>query len=132
MLRTRKFDNNNNHKGLGWSYSLVTVNGIRGMLIYPDGYSGSRPSIHNNFATIDAIYDGCAFLPCSGQRGVSSPLLSALPGQVDNPIGYYWAPYSGVGVGAITIPTAGSPFFEWKTDYPLYYGLSVRLVTDVQ
>ena len=133
LLTIRKFDNDNNHKGIGWSYSLVTVNDVPGMLIYPDGYSDTRPSTHNSFVGIDAIYPGCAFLPCAGQRGATTPLISALPVQVTRPIGYYWAPHQDYNlIGAYSFPSnADNKKFEYGTQYSLYYGLSVRLVTDV-
>lgn len=122
-------------KGLGYTHSFVTVNGVPGLLIYPDGYSGSHPNNSGNFETINLNnYAGCAFLPCAGLRTQNN--VGALPGLVTNPLGYYWtADYnSTTHAGFICFPTnlQDNFKFEYNTqDAHRYKGASVRLVYDV-
>lgn len=48
----------------GHTYSVVYVQNVRGMLIYPDGYTQQE----TENAHLDGVPTGCAFLPCGGHR----------------------------------------------------------------
>lgn len=143
-------------KGLGYTHSFVSVNGVPGLLIYPDGFSGTRVTNTINNSRISPVeltmnefqsYEngGCAFLPCAGRSGNTSstsgdPMASNLPVQEQTSyMGAYW----------LSSLNSGLPYyFEFGptvTTNTLYnvtkgYGIttcqkfcrySVRLVTDV-
>lgn len=49
-------------RGLGYCYSIAIVQGVRGIIIYPDGYTNQLPAN----AVLSAVPEHCAFLPCAG------------------------------------------------------------------
>lgn len=144
--RARKVRNN---KGIGYTHALVTVEGVPGLLIYPDDYAATNPiSSSSSFDSINLDnYPGCAFLPCAGLRSVivqnntNYLEIGALPGQVANPIGYYWtATHATTTSGSTTSKTPGYIYFPensndfyylYQTNKPSHCGCSVRLVHDV-
>ena len=141
-------------KGLSKTHSLVKVHvgnvDILGLLIYPDGYTANdpHPSTHDGTTTITQSdflrdYPSCAFLPCAGIRnGISTennvdyPNIANLPGQSNNPLGYYWTAdyYSTSYAGFIRFPESTTDNFRYSyntADANRYKGASVRLVYDV-
>lgn len=67
----------NGGHGAGHCYQRTSINGIDGMLIFPDGFTQSTQSQ----TSYSSIPDGCVFLPVTG-RYISS---------IQNPtFGYYW------------------------------------------
>lgn len=139
-------------QGLNYTHSFVSVNGVPGLLIYPDDYSGSRVTntITNSRVSPVSIdlndYPGCAFLPCAGCRGTTSstsgtPMPSSLPGQNENCLGSYWLSslsssnpqFFKFGPGETTYTTnqGVTRCYEVNANTNRYCGFSVRLVTDV-
>ena len=145
-------------KGLGYTHSFVSVNGVSGLLIYPDGFSGTR--VTNTINTTNSRMspvgltmnefqsyenEGCAFLPCAGRRGTTSStsgeaMASNLPGQEPSAyMGAYWLSSLNSGLpyyfefGPTVTTTTNN---GWTKGYgitisPKFCGYSVRLVTDV-
>ena len=136
-------------KGLGKTHSLVKVRvgdvDIPGLLIYPDGYLATdpHPSTHVGTTTINlSDYPSCAFLPCAGIRSgiitensIDYPNITALPGQVTDPLGYYWTAdyYNTNNAGFIQFPDLANDLrYSYNTaDANRWKGASVRLVYDV-
>lgn len=55
--------------GLGHTFSIVSVNGTVGLLIYPDGFTQGGPTTLNPVPAVNlSDYPGCAFLPYTGRR----------------------------------------------------------------
>lgn len=68
LLETRTV---NGGKGKGYSHTLgQSVKGIQGIVIYPDGYTGSTYSSGGDWATFETA--GCVFLPAAGYRDGTS------------------------------------------------------------
>ncbi len=107
--------------GNGHSYTLgKTVNSIKGVVIYPDNYTGAAyaGSDWNNFEAA-----GCVFLPAGGNR--NGTLITSV-----DLGGYYWTSTSSeeddeymVSYTMSTVNTSTSKDFRYK-------GQSVRLVRD--
>ena len=145
-------------KGLGYTHSFVSVNGVSGLLIYPDGFSGTR--VTNTINTTNSRMspvgltmnefqsyenEGCAFLPCAGRRGATGStsgeaMASNLPGQEPSAyMGAYWLSSLNSGLPYYfefgpTVTTTTN--YGWTKGYgittsPKFCGYSVRLVTDV-
>lgn len=108
----------NGGRGEGKSYSNnVTYGGRRGLVLYPDNYSGEMLS-----GTVDSLPGGVVFLPATGIRCGSNVSYVGL-------CGLYWASDSD------EIGYAGYLFFDRINVGPDYYGYryycsSVRLVTE--
>ena len=56
----------NGGTGNGHTYSRVTVNGVRGLLLYPDNYY--QQSSYNGRTNLSEVPDDCVFLPYAGLR----------------------------------------------------------------
>ena len=67
LLEERSVDGNSSHHGVHYSYDIVVVNGVSGILIYPDGYT-SQLSASDLASGIADVPHGCAFLPAAGYR----------------------------------------------------------------
>ncbi|MBO4574585.1 MAG: hypothetical protein J5708_04620 [Bacteroidales bacterium] len=112
----------NGGTGSGHSYTLgQSVNGVLGLVIYPDNYAGSVYA-GSDWSTFEAA--GCVFLPAAGDRdGVN--IFSA------SESGYYWSSSSHES-------SAASAYCFWFNSsslaladaYNRHWGLSVRLVRD--
>ena len=118
LLATRTV---NGGKGADKSYTLnQSVNGKKGMVIYPDNYTGAVYS-GSDWASFEAA--GCVFLPAAGWRNGTT--INNI-----NNRGYYWS----------TTPSnataAKRPFFaeglELTGDNSRAFGFSVRLVREVE
>lgn len=86
--------------GLGHTFSIVSVNGTVGLLIYHDGFTQGGPTTLSPVPTANlADYPGCAFLPYAGYRdqaaGVSddSPLNTYY---TNSSQAWYWTATVGV------------------------------------
>ena len=119
LLSTRTV---NGGKGADKSYTLnQSVNGKRGMVIYPDNYTGAVYS-GSNWASFEAA--GCVFLPAAGWRDGTTINNSI------NDRGYYWS------TTPSNAPAAKRMFFagglELDGDNSRAFGFSVRLVREVE
>ena len=106
--------------GNGHSYTLgKTVNSIKGVVIYPDNYTGAAyaGSDWNNFEAA-----GCVFLPAGGNR-IGTFITSVSLG------GYYWTSTSSEGSAYNVYYSMSTENTSTSTDYR-YSGCSVRLVRD--
>ena len=64
LLNTRTV---NGYIGKNFSYTQgQTVNGVLGVVLYPDGYTGSTYTTGSDWSTFEA--KGCVFLPAAGNR----------------------------------------------------------------
>ena len=117
----------NGRTGEGHSYTLgQSVNGVLGVVLYPDGYTGSTYTTESDWSTFEAA--GCVFLPAAGRRNGTS-VSSAGSG------GYYWS--STAYTTANITGDAYSVYFSSRNLYPedyysRYDGYSVRLVRPVE
>ena len=110
----------NGGTGNGHSYTLgKTVNSIKGVVIYPDNYTGAAyaGSDWNNFEAA-----GCVFLPAGGNR-IGTFITSVSLG------GYYWTSTSSEGSAYNVYYSMSTENTSTSTDYR-YSGCSVRLVRD--
>ena len=106
--------------GKGHCYTLgKTVNSTKGVVIYPDNYTGAAyaGSDWNNFEAA-----GCVFLPAGGNR-IGTDITSVSLG------GYYWTSTSYEGYAYNVNFTTKTVNTSTSTDYR-YSGCSVRLVRD--
>ena len=145
-------------KGLGYTHSFVSVNGVPGLLIYPDGFSGTRVTntINTTNSRISPVEltmnefqsyenEGCAFLPCAGRSGntsstVGDPMATNLPVQEQTSyMGAYWLsslnsglPYYFEFGPTVTTSTNNNVTKGYGiTTSKKFCRYSVRLVTDV-
>ena len=116
----------NNH-----SYKWVTVNGVNGYVIAPDGFTGT---LEDSYADDDVLTtDNLVFLPAAG-RWDSGNVYDQGSGGDWNPgnvydlgrVGYYWSstPYDGNYAHDLYFDSRG----QNVSLYNRYYGLSVRAV----
>ena len=110
----------NDGKGNGKSYSLdVTYCGVKGLVLYPDDYTGDPIS-----GTVSELPEGVAFLPAAGRR------MGAWVAAIGD-FGRYWS-------SSATNSGNACAFLFYdnrieRSDYSYRcYGCSVRLVTDVR
>ena len=119
LLATRTV---NGGKGADKSYTLnQSVNGKRGMVIYPDNYTGAVYS-GDNWASFEAA--GCVFLPAAGWRDGTTIKNSI------NDRGYYWSTTPSNATAAKRMFFAGG--LELTGDNSRAFGFSVRLVREVK
>ena len=119
LLATRTV---NGGKGADKSYTLnQSVNGKRGMVIYPDNYTGAVYS-GDNWASFEAA--GCVFLPAAGWRDGTTIKNSI------NDRGYYWSTTPSNATAAKRMFFAGG--LELTGDNSRAFGFSVRLVREVE
>ena len=112
------YDTRTVNGGTGENYTCkrCTIDGVYGMLIFPDGYTGTT-----NSATYASIPEGCAFLPAAGKYDDNTYTANH---------GYYWTSTS------YAAASAYDPDFS-STNMSDTYGSknhrrSVRLVTVVK
>ena len=118
LLATRTV---NGGKGADKSYSLnKTVNGKKGMVIYPDNYTGAVYS-GSNWASFEAA--GCVFLPAAGWREGTTI-------QNINDRGFYWSSTPANTTDAKSMFFAGG--LDLSGTYWRNFGFSVRLVREVE
>ena len=72
----------NKKTGFGKTCQYVSYNEVKGLIIYPDNYSGTMYD-SGEALTSSTFPNGCVFLPCSGYRNGSSGIVS--PNE-----GHYW------------------------------------------
>lgn len=113
-----------------WEYLLenngslwTTIDGVNGLIIFYDGYSGSRTGLTD-------IPKGCAFLPAAGSRNGYSGMISGAGSE-----GAYSSSVAGSSEGDPTPCAYDLVFGESYTtpqalNYRVRYGCSVRLVTE--
>ena len=119
LLTTRTV---NGGTGAGKSYTLnQSVNGKKGMVIYPDNYTGAVYS-GDNWASFEAA--GCVFLPAAGWRDGTTIKNSI------NDRGYYWSTTPSNATAAKRMFFAGG--LELDGDNSRAFGFSVRLVREVE
>ena len=111
-----------------WEYLIenngsvwATINGIGGLIIFCDGYSGSTTDL-------TGIPHGCAFLPATGIRNGDGGNPSVVSVGTD---GYYWSASPDGPISAFDL------FFHSSNVNPDHpdirdYAYAVRLVTDVK
>ena len=124
LINTREV---NGGTGIGHTCVLTTINGVCGLLIFHDDYTGSTTGI-------TAIPDGCVFLPAAGDRTFegSSDTTPYTKVQHLGERGYYWSStlfkvgfYS---ANVLSFLNTGTLSF---THGVFSQGFSVRLVKDV-
>ena len=116
LLTTRTV---NGGKGAGKSYTLnQSVNGKKGMVIYPDNYTGAVYS-GSNWASFEAA--GCVFLPAAGWRNGTT---------IDNinDRGFYWSSTPATKTDAKRMFFAGG--LDLSDTNSRAFGFSVRLVKE--
>ena len=116
----------NGGKGENHSYTVgQSINGINGLVIYPDGYKGEMYS-GSNWDTFE--HNGCVFLPAGGYRNGQNVTSYSNSG-------YYWsASCSGSSGTAYFLEFNSSSLnihTTWTGDANKGYGYSVRLVRDL-
>ena len=110
----------NEGKGKDKSYSLdVTYCGVKGLVLYPDDYTGDPIS-----GTVSEIPEGVVFLPAAGRR---SGVWVAAVGD----FGRYWSSSATNSDNACAVNFSDSRVELSDYSYRSY-GFSVRLVTDVR
>ena len=119
----------NGGTGNGYSYSIVTVNSVKGLLLYHDNFY--LQNSYNGRTDLTTVPDGCVFLPYAGLRTPRNPEYSTSHTTVTN-IGTeanYW----------INSYAMSSYYFLTATSSPSstttgarYLGYSVRLVQNAQ
>ncbi len=122
LLETRTV---NGGTGSGKSYTLgQSVGGTPGLVIYPDGYSGSVYTTGSNWSTFEA--DGCVFLPAAGNR-------SGATVQNIGTRGFYWSstPHTSEAGYAYRVRILPDALYS-QGDGQRMYGISVRLVREVE
>ena len=131
LLQTREV---NGGSGEGHTFSRVRLvqsnQTTRGFLIYPDNYLSQVA----NDAEINAVPEGCVFLPVTGERAVSTddpptPVIN------NNTYGYYWSS-SGVARNPLSAYRQPLQYISGGSievrAVERYVGCAVRLVTPVQ
>lgn len=119
----------NGGTGNGHTYSRVTINGVRGLLLYPDDYY--QQESYNGRTNLFEVPEDCVFLPYAGLR---TPPTSSTGSQSFSGIGskaYYWInqyqmnSYYFLSVTDSQNPNAGDNSLR-------FMGMSVRLVQSAQ
>lgn len=125
-------------------YSMAVVNGVYGMILFPDDFSGgtpegvtwgtiNAPSVNRSIVTIDGWSTlesaGCVFLPAAGYRSGNS-LYGAGKG-------FYWSSSAGNGTSASCLrfkleDSEDDPSITTDDNSQRYYGYFVRLVKEVE
>lgn len=123
----------NGGTGEGKSYTTnQTIDGYQGMVIYPDGYSGTVYS-GSDWGTFEKA--GCVFLPAGGQRSAGTITGYQKDKNNNEGSGYYWsATCSGNSDKALYMEFSGSNLnihTTWTGDANKQLGYSVRLVRDL-
>lgn len=117
----------NGGTGNGYSYSIVTINNVKGLLLYHDNFY--LQNSYNGSTGLTAVPEGCAFLPFAGKRTPpetqsDATIITNSGSQAD-----YWINMSAWGGYYYLSATSGGPSI---TQDSIYLGRSVRLVQNVQ
>lgn len=111
----------NGGTGSGKSYTLgQSVNGVLGVVLYPDDYTGSEYS-GSDWATFEAA--GCVFLPAAGYRKYDASAYDV------GSLGYYWSSSRNESFSAYYL-YFNSGIVGTVSGGVRYFGYSVRLVKD--
>lgn len=116
----------NGGTGVSHSYTVgQSINGINGLVIYPDGYKGEMYS-GSNWGTFE--HNGCVFLPTGGYRKEQNVYSHSTSG-------YYWSadPLNGTYASYMSFENSNNPSFPTTTtgEVNKNLGYSVRLVRDL-
>lgn len=116
----------NGGKGVSHSYTVgQSIDGIKGLVIYPDGYKGDAYS-GNDWDTFEQ--NGCVFLPAGGYRKGQNVYSHSTSG-------YYWSadPLNGTYASYMSFENSNNPSFPTTTTGEVNkdLGYSVRLVRDL-
>lgn len=120
----------NGGTGNGYSYSIVTVNNVKGLLLYHDNFY--LQNSYNGRTDLTAVPEGCVFLPYAGLRTPRNPDYSTSHTTVTN-IGTeanYWI--DGYAMSSYYFLHATSSPSSTATTGARYLGYSVRLVQNAQ
>lgn len=102
-----------------------SINGIKGLVIYPDGYKGNAYS-GSDWDTFE--HNGCVFLPAGGYRNGQNVISHSTSG-------YYWSadPLNGTYARYMSFENNNNPSFPTTTTGEVNKdkGYSVRLVRDL-
>lgn len=110
----------NNGTGSGKSYTWgKSVNGVLGVVLYPDDYTGAEYS-GSDWSDFESA--GCVFLPAAGRRNGTSVYSVGTYG------GYWSSTAHGTGIAYDVYFYSDS--VDPAKDYERVYGFSVRLVRD--
>lgn len=113
----------NGGTGNGKSYTVgKSVNGTKGVVLYPDNYIGATYT-GSNWSTFEE--EGCVFLPVAGLRSGTS--VSEVGSE-----GYYWSSTSNSSENAYIVYFVGGNAEPDATSSFRNSGLSVRLVKNVE
>ena len=112
--------------GVSHSYTVgQSINGIKGLVIYPDGYKGDAYS-GSDWETFE--HNGCVFLPAGGYRNGQNVTSHSTSG-------YYWSadPLNGTYASYMSFENSNNPSFPTTTTGEVNKdkGYSVRLVRDL-
>lgn len=112
--------------GVSHSYTVgQSINGIKGLVIYPDGYKGNAYS-GSDWDTFE--HNGCVFLPAGGYRKGQNVYSHSTSG-------YYWSadPLNGTYASYMSFENSNNPSFPTTTTGEVNkdLGYSVRLVRDL-
>lgn len=111
----------NGGTGSGKSYTLgQSVNGVLGVVLYPDDYTGSEYS-GSDWATFEAA--GCVFLPAAGYRKYDASAYDV------GSLGYYWSSSRNESFSAYYLYFSSGIVGTVSGGFR-YFGYSVRLVKD--
>lgn len=113
----------NGGTGNDHSYTIgQSLNGILGIVIYPDNYTGSTYTSYSNWATFESA--GCVFLPASGNRSCLGNTWMYLCTGAN---GIYWSstPYDAEKAYRVDFWSTGITTSEYDGRHQ---GCSVRLV----
>ena len=100
-----------------------TVNGNKGLVIYPDDYTGSTYSSGDDWSTFEAA--GCVFLPAAGVRNGTT--VSG-----DNSTGFYWSSTPSTTTNAYYMTFTSAYLASSSNASVRNRGRSVRLVKNVE
>lgn len=119
----------NGGSGNGYTYSRVTINSVRGLLLYPDNFY--LQTTYNGRTNLTEVPDGCVFLPFAGMR---TPPNTTTGLQSFSDLGtkaYYWINlYQMSTYFCLTVTDSQNP--NAGDNSVRYVGMSVRLVQNAQ
>lgn len=122
------------------SWSVVTYNGVQGILIYPDGYTAqvTPTETDQRHKVIPSIPEMCVFLPEAGRRSVTTSNNVSSPCMEDRNEGCYWTVSGNTTSKAsyaysfnFNVDEEEDPSIAPATQIYRYLGCAVRLVTPV-
>ena len=117
----------NGGTGNGHSYSIVTINNVKGLLLYHDDFY--LQNSYNGRTDLASVPNGCVFLPFAGMR--TAPRYTTNPTDITDAgeAAHYWI--NNYNSNRYYFLTATSNPSITSTDFR-YFAKSVRLVQDAQ